>query len=267
MERQAAKALTQRLIGLNSKGKGNRLSKGFTIDRERQADASFSAFLSILPIRRASYGTIEFIAGLVIQSQQLTVGFRQLEERSLQGHCGVAECEQSALTAFDQLAQWVGLAAFRVAHPPKMAAGKTGARTRAVCEDRRSNLRILLSLREDEPRLRYRKEYSDRGLWLSCFAYYRIARRACCKRSCPTTFFLQTSLATSASVVFESLLRGGAFNNTSSLVSWLSENRPKAGPAGLASHEMDGNQKGSQKPGGRGFWAHGNGSGWRVLLS
>jgi len=27
MERQAAKALTQRLIGLNSKGKGNRLSK------------------------------------------------------------------------------------------------------------------------------------------------------------------------------------------------------------------------------------------------
>ncbi|KAH0729613.1 hypothetical protein KY290_000740 [Solanum tuberosum] len=53
----------------------------------------FLPFYLYFPSGGASYGTIELIAGLVIQSQQLAVGFRPAtRRRSLRGHCGVAEC-------------------------------------------------------------------------------------------------------------------------------------------------------------------------------
>nr|GLL25521.1 cytochrome c biogenesis FN [Ipomoea trifida] len=53
--------------------------------------------------RPLCYGRIELLAGLVIQSQQLAVGFRPAtRRRSLRGNSGVAECRAVRLTAFDQ---------------------------------------------------------------------------------------------------------------------------------------------------------------------
>ncbi|WMV30361.1 hypothetical protein MTR67_023746 [Solanum verrucosum] len=50
----------------------------------------FLPFYLYFPSGGASYGIIELIVGLVIQSQQLAVGFRPAtRRRSLRGHCAL----------------------------------------------------------------------------------------------------------------------------------------------------------------------------------